>query len=117
MKGAAAVTTSEKVFEWLMEPLVPITVIVLVPTAADGDAASWNAVPVPDPVMTSAERLPGVVVTAAGRPEMVRLIVPVNPFAGVALITWPWLTPCGWRLTVACSNEREKSAAGGGGGG
>jgi hypothetical protein len=69
-----------------MEPLVPVTVIVLVPTVAVGEAANWNEVPVPDPVMTRAGRLPGVIVTPAGRPETVRLIVPVNPFEGVALM-------------------------------
>jgi hypothetical protein len=86
VKGAAAATTNEKVVEWLMEPLVPVTVIVLVPTVAVGEAASSNGAPVPDPVMTSAGRLPGVIVTPVGRPETVRLIVPVNPLAGVALI-------------------------------
>ncbi len=117
MKGAAAATANEKVFEWLMDPLVPVTVTVLVPTVADDEAANWNDAPVPDPVMTRAGRLPGVIITPAGRPETVRLIVPVNPFAGVALITWPWLTPCGWRLTLASSNASEKSGGGGGGGG
>ena len=86
MKGAAAITANEKVAEWVMEPLVPVTVTVLVPTVAVDEAASWNEVFVADPVMTRAGRLPGVVVTPTGRPETVRLIVPVNPFAGSAAI-------------------------------
>lgn len=85
MKGAAAVTANEKVTEWVMEPLVPVTVIVLVATAAACEAANSNALLCAVPVMTTAGRLPGVIVTLAGRPETVKLIVPVNPFAGSAV--------------------------------
>jgi hypothetical protein len=59
----------------------------------------------------------GVVVIPAGKPEKLKLIVPVNPLTGFAWIVWNCSAPPCCVVTVWASTEREKSAAGGGGGG
>jgi hypothetical protein len=59
----------------------------------------------------------GVAVIPAGKPEKLKLIVPVNPLTGFAWIAWSCSAPPCCVVTAWASTEREKSAAGGGGGG
>ncbi|HZC22569.1 MAG TPA: hypothetical protein VE866_04460 [Candidatus Binatia bacterium] len=84
--GAPADTTTEKVAECVRVPLVAVTVIVLLPMAAPDEAAIWNEDPVTGPVGVNDGMLTGTIATPAGSPEIVRLIVPLNPFVAFAEI-------------------------------
>ena len=84
VKGAACLTVSENVNVWVIVPLVPVTVTVEAPRGALCAAASWNAVDWNNPVTLMENGPDGKVVTPAGRPETVKLIVPVNPLSGFA---------------------------------
>jgi len=84
VKGAACLTVSEKVSAWVMVPLLPVTVTVEGPRGAFCAAASWNAVDWKNPVTLMENGPDGKIVTPAGRPETVKLMVPVNPLTGFA---------------------------------
>ncbi len=71
-----------------MDPLVPVTVTVLVPAAADEEAANWTETFDGVPVGENDERPEGIVVTPAGSPDTLNRIVPLNPFSTWAEITW-----------------------------
>jgi hypothetical protein len=85
-KGATAVTASEKVAVCVIEPLVPVTVMALLPTGAASDADKTNGEPCIVPMVGSGAMLAGIVATPVGSPVTVRLIVPLNPFKGFAEI-------------------------------
>jgi hypothetical protein len=86
--GAACLTVRENVTEWLIEPLVPVTVIVDVASGVFIAAPNWNAAPWGDPVTEIDSGAGDIVVTPAGSPDTVRLIVPVKKFTGFACTTW-----------------------------
>ena len=68
-----------------MEPLVPVTVMVVLPTAAVDEATNWNEESCIAPVGERSGTLPGSVVTPAGSPDSVRWTVPLNPFTVFAV--------------------------------
>jgi hypothetical protein len=79
VKGAACLTVSENVTVCVIAPLVPATVTVLAPSGEICEADNWNAVPLVNPVMAMENGPDGEAVTPVGRPEIVKLMVPVNP--------------------------------------
>jgi hypothetical protein len=116
-KGATAVTAREKVAECVIEPLVPVTVIVLVPIDAPSDADNATEEACPTEAVKIGAILAGYGVTPVGIPESVKLIVLLKPFNAFADIVCPWEIPCCWRLTLGNTRASVKSATGGGGGG
>ncbi len=74
-----AFTVSEPVAECVNEPLTPVTVKLYVP-AASALAVVITSVEVPEVLTELGVNVP---LLAAGRPEMLRLTVPVNPPVGV----------------------------------
>ena len=83
-KGATGVTTRLNAAVWVIDPLVPVKVIVLVVTAAALDATSWTEALCTDPVVGTLYGPEGAVVTPEGRPDIVTVTVPVKPPNGVA---------------------------------
>jgi hypothetical protein len=71
----------------LVVPLAAVTVTVELPTAALDDAAIPKEDPWTAPDRLKGGMIEGTVVTPAGRPETLRLIVWLNPFRGVAETT------------------------------
>src|SRR6476620_2910053 len=98
--GAACLTVTLNVIEWLIEPLVPVIVTVEVLSAALNDAANWKLVPEKGPVKEIDRGADESVVTPAGNPEIVRLIAPVNPLRGFACTVWNRATPPCWSVTA-----------------
>ena len=72
-------TVIENVAVWVIPPPVPVTVTVLVPSAALVDAPNWRVAPgaANAPNETGAC---GSAVIPVGKPESAKLIVPANPF-------------------------------------
>ena len=104
--GGAMVAVTEDVCE--SAPEVPVRVMVALPLAVAGTAEMVTVCGVPGVSMNEE----GCAVTPVGRPEMATAMVPVKPFAAVALT----LTCCGvapgTSVMVAGVEEREKSAGG-----
>ncbi|WP_319459330.1 hypothetical protein [Micromonospora sp. RTP1Z1] len=82
-KSGAGVTTSVIPVEWLVEPLVPVTVKAYVPGGADPDVAMLRLA-LPDPTTTDGEN--DAVPTESGRPPRLIATVPVKPFRPVTPI-------------------------------
>jgi hypothetical protein len=82
-------------------PEVPVTVMVVVPVAADALAVKVNALV---PAMEPRAKMP---VTPAGRAEADNTIVPVKPFRGAAVMVLFAEFPCA-RPMVAGDAERVK---------
>lgn len=82
------VTVSAIVAVALSVPLVPVTVIVLVPAVAVVDAVRVSVLV---PVVEAGLKL---AVTPAGNPLAAKATVPVNPFTGATLMVLLPLAPC-----------------------
>lgn len=90
------------VVEWLRLPLVPVTVIFVVPAVAVLDAVRVNVlVPVVDAGLKLA-------VTPVGRPPAARATVPLKPFNGPTVIVLLPVPPCATeRLVGFAVNEKS----------
>lgn len=98
----AGVTVRVIALLWLREPLVPVTVTVLVPVAAVLDALKVSVLV---PLLETGLKL---AVTPAGRLLAANATVPLNPFTGDAMMELVLVPPCATE-TLAGLAEREKS--------
>jgi hypothetical protein len=105
-KSGGVVTATETVVLWLRLPEVPVSVSVAV--AADAVEAAVRVMFCAAPGVRI--RAEGCAVTPAGRPAMVRVMVPVKLFIEAAETASCWAGPPGMRVTVDGVAEREKSA-------
>ena len=107
--GDEEFTTRVTVVEWTVAPLVPVMVIVDVPT---GVVLAVVTVKVEEPDVVTDAGL-NVAVAPVGNPLAVKVTVPAKPFRAVIVavyvVLFPWTTVC--EAGVA---EMEKSGAGGG---
>jgi hypothetical protein len=100
--GFTEFTVRVTVVVWVRAPEVPVMVMVDVPTVAVLLAVNVSVLV---PVVLAGLK---VAVTPAGRPEAVRLTLPVNPFSGLTVIVLvalpPWVTE-----TLLGDADSEKS--------
>ena len=99
VKFGAAVTVRVRVAVSTVEPLVPVTVIVLEPTAAVLAAVKVSVLPA-EPVTEEELKL---AVTPVGRPETVRATALENPFTAVTVTLLVALVPCSTETSAAAS--------------
>src|ERR1700685_161596 len=90
VKFGSAVTMRLRVVLPVVEPLVPVTVTVAVPTVAVADAVKVSVLP-DDPVTEVGLK---AAVTPTGRPVAVRATVPVKPLKGVTVTLLVAVGPC-----------------------
>lgn len=100
--GWLLVTVRLIVAEWLRFPLVPVTVIFVVPTAAVLDAVKLNV------LFAAVDAGLKLAVTPAGKPLAESATVPVNPFNGPTVKVLVAVPPCATETLVGFA-LKEKS--------
>lgn len=104
VKFGSAVTIRLRVALSVVEPLVPVTVTVAVPTVAVAEAVNVSVLPA-DPVTEVGLK---AAVTPAGRPLALKVTVPVKPLKGDTVTLLVAVVPC---MTVVPVAEMLKPGA------
>ena len=97
VKFGSAVTMRLRLVLSVVEPLVPVTVTVAVPTAAIAVAVKVSVLPA-DPVTEVGLK---AAVTPAGRPVALKVTVPVKPLKGETVTLLVAVVPCMTVVPVA----------------
>ena len=104
VKFGSAVTMRLSVALAVVEPLVPVTVTVAVPTVAVAEAVNVRVLPA-EPVTEVGLK---AAVTPAGRPLALKVTVPLKPLKGETVTLLVAVVPC---MTVAPEAETLKPGA------
>lgn len=104
VKLGSAVTVRLIVVLAVVEPLVPVTVIVAVPTVVVANAVKVRVLPA-EPFTEAGLK---AAVTPAGRPVAVNATVPLKPLIGVTAMLLVAVVPC---ITVTPELEMVKPGA------
>lgn len=96
---------SVNVAVWESEPELPVSVMVLVPAAADADAVRVIACDAPGATVTDT----GAAVTPAGKPETAIATEELKLLMAVTVTMTCWVTPPAFKAILVGATEREKS--------